>query len=58
MHVRDKDNNVMNELMSVGVYLLGILQGVVIGYIMWASNTPFKQGLTDGLSLKFLWGRK
>ena len=47
-----------NELMSVGMYLLGILQGVVIGYIMWAPTTPFKQGLTDGLSLKFLWGRK
>jgi hypothetical protein len=32
--------------------------GVLVGYIIWAPETPFKKGFVDGLSLKFLWGRK
>jgi len=38
--------------------VLMLIQGITVGYILWAPTTPFKQGLVDGLSLKFLWGRK
>jgi len=40
------------------VAMLMFIQGITVGYILWAPNTPFKQGLIDGLSLKFLWGKK
>ena len=48
----------MNDLLSIAVYLLGIMQGIVFGYIFWAPTTAFKQGFIDGLLLKFLWGKK
>jgi hypothetical protein len=38
--------------------VLMFIQGITVGYIFWAPQTPFKQGLIDGLSLKFLWSRK
>ena len=38
--------------------LLMYTQGMILGYIIWAPTTPFKQGLIDGLSLKFLWSKK
>ena len=42
-----------------GVLLIFMwLQGLVVGYIIWAPTTPFKKGLLDGLSLKFLWSKK
>jgi hypothetical protein len=48
----------MNDLLLIAVYILGITQGVTFGYLIWAPNSPFKQGLLDGLSFKFLWGKK
>jgi hypothetical protein len=48
----------MNDLLLISIYILGIVQGVMFGYIKWAPDTPFKQGLVDGLSFKFLWGKK
>ena len=38
--------------------LLMYIQGIILGYIIWAPMTAFKQGLIDGLSLKFLWSKK
>ena len=38
--------------------VLMFIQGITVGYILWAPITAFKQGLIDGLSLKFLWGKK
>jgi hypothetical protein len=38
--------------------VLMFIQGITVGYILWAPTTAFKQGLVDGLSLKFLWGKK
>lgn len=48
----------MTELETVIVMVLMFIQGITVGYILWAPSTPFKQGLVDGLSLKFLWGKK
>ena len=48
----------MTDLMIIMIYALGILEGIVIGYIIWAPDTAFKRGLVDGLSFKFLWKRK
>jgi hypothetical protein len=38
--------------------VLMFIQGITVGYVLWAPTTPFKQGLVDGLTLKFLWDRK
>ena len=48
----------MTDFETAIVAVLMFIQGVTVGYILWAPSTPFKQGLVDGLSLKFLWGRK
>jgi hypothetical protein len=48
----------MNELLLIFIYLFGIVQGLVFGYIRWAPQSNFKQGLLDGLSLKFIWSKK
>ena len=48
----------MTELETAMVMVLMFVQGIVVGYILWAPATPFKQGLVDGLSLKFIWGKK
>lgn len=48
----------MNDIETAVVMVLMYIQGITVGYILWAPTTPFKQGLVDGLSLKFLWGKK
>lgn len=48
----------MTEIETVVLMLLMFVQGITVGYIVWAPATPFKQGLVDGLSLKFLWNKK
>ena len=48
----------MNDIEIAIVAVLMFINGITVGYILWAPNTPFKQGLIDGLSLKFLWGKK
>ena len=48
----------MNDIETAIVMVLMFIQGIIVGYILWAPTTPFKQGLVDGLSLKFLWGKK
>lgn len=40
------------------VIVLMFVQGVTVGYILWAPPSSFKQGLVDGLTLKFLWSKK
>jgi len=44
--------------METLLLLLMWVQGIGLGYIIWAPETTFKRGLMDGLSLKFLWGKK
>ena len=48
----------MNDIEMAIVAVLMFIQGITVGYILWAPATTFKQGLIDGLSLKFLWGKK
>jgi hypothetical protein len=48
----------MTEALLIILYLFGILQGIVFGYIKWAPESNFKKGFIDGLSLKFLWSKK
>jgi hypothetical protein len=44
----------MTEFETATLMVLVFIQGMVIGYITWAPLTPFKQGLMDGLTFKFL----
>ena len=44
----------MTEFETAALMVLVFIQGMVIGYITWAPLTPFKQGLLDGLTFKFL----
>ena len=48
----------MNDIETAVVMVLMYIQGITVGYILWAPTTPFKQGLVDGLLLKSLWGKK
>ena len=48
----------MNNFEIAVVMVLMFIQGITVVYILWAPDTSFKKGLVDGLSLKFLWGRK
>jgi hypothetical protein len=48
----------MTDLEIAGLVLIAWVNGVFLGYIIWAPLTPFKQGFVDGLSLKFLWRKK
>jgi hypothetical protein len=48
----------MNDVEIAALAVLMFIEGITVGYILWAPTTPFKQGLVDGLSLKFLWGKK
>ena len=44
----------MTEFETAALMVLVFIQGMVIGYITWAPLTPFKQGLLNGLTFKFL----
>jgi hypothetical protein len=48
----------MNEYEIAAVMVLLLVQGITIGYILWAPTSSFKRGLVDGLTLKFLWSKK
>jgi hypothetical protein len=48
----------MSDTVVALLMLLMYAQGVVVGYIFWAPETSFKRGLMDGLTFKFLWGKK
>ena len=48
----------MNDIEIAIVAILTFMQGLMVGYILWAPDTSFKRGVVDGLSLKFLWGKK
>ena len=48
----------MSDAVMVLLMMLMYAQGLLLGYIIWAPLTPFKQGLIDGLALKFLWPKQ
>jgi hypothetical protein len=39
------------------LFFIGCILGILIGYIVWAPETRFKQNFIDGLTLRFIWGR-
>lgn len=45
----------MNEITAS--LAIGWVLGVLLGYVVWAPDTRFKQNFVDGLTLKFIWGR-
>ncbi len=47
----------MTELETFLLLIVAWINGIILGYIIWAPTSPFKQGLINGLSLKFIWGR-
>lgn len=48
----------MSEVAAIFLYLFGVLQGLAVGYVLWAPETAFKRGFVDGLTLKFLWSKR
>ena len=48
----------MNDIETAVVMVLMFIQGITVGYMLWAPTTPFKQGLVDVLCFKFLCGKK
>lgn len=44
--------------MDILIMVFMWLQGYVTAYILWAPMTTFKRGFIDGLTFKFIWGRK
>ena len=56
LRLQERDN--MNDFKIALLMVLMFIQGITVGYILWAPLTPFKQGLIDGLSLKFLWRKQ
>jgi hypothetical protein len=39
-------------------FFVGWIVGILLGYVMWAPETRFKQNFIDGLTLRFLWGKR
>jgi hypothetical protein len=48
----------MTDIEVAMIATLMFMQGVMVGYILWAPATAFKQGVIDGLTLKFIWSKK
>jgi hypothetical protein len=40
------------------VFFIGWAVGILLGYVVWAPETRFKKNFVDGLTLRFLWGKK
>jgi len=46
-------------MMNETVYFFaGWIVGILIGYVVWAPETRFKRNFVDGLTLRFLWGKR
>lgn len=39
-------------------FFIGYAVGIITGYVVWAPETRFKRSFVDGLTLRFLWGKK
>jgi len=39
-------------------FFIGYAVGILLGYVIWAPETRFKRNFVDGLTLRFLWGKK
>lgn len=48
----------MNEWTTVILMLIMFLQGIVVGYLIWAPSSPVKEGFMNGLTFGLAWKRK
>lgn len=48
----------MNEFDITLLMLVMFTQGIIVGYILWAPETNFKRAFMDGITFKFLWGKR
>ena len=39
-------------------FFIGYAVGILLGYVIWAPETRFKQNFVDGLTFRFLWRNK
>ena len=39
-------------------FFIGYAVGILLGYVAFAPETRFKRNFVDGLTLRFLWGRR
>ena len=39
-------------------FFMGYAVGIITGYVAFAPETRFKKNFVDGLTLRFLWGRR
>jgi len=39
-------------------FFVGWIVGILLGYVVWAPETRFKRNFVDGLTLRFLWGKR
>jgi hypothetical protein len=46
------------ELAMTELFFYGWAVGILTGYVIWAPETRFKRNFVDGLTLRFLWGKK
>lgn len=47
----------MTELEIFLLLFLNWINGIILGYIIWAPMSPQKKSFLEGMSLKFIWGR-
>jgi len=47
----------MSEMFVVFIYLLGLVQGSVVAYILFAPETVFKKSFVSAMALEFIWKR-
>jgi len=45
-------------LISLFLVFICWLQGIAVGYVIWAPETAFKKAFVDGLTFKFLRRKK
>lgn len=49
---------VLGSWIYTGLLVFMWIQGLCLGYILWAPESSFKKGFQDTLSMRWLWDRK
>lgn len=48
----------MSDFLIAFFVIVGWINGIFVGYIVWAPLSPFKQSIMYFLSLRFLWDNR
>lgn len=48
----------MDEWLAVFAMIVAMIQGIIIGYLIWAPSSPFKEGFMNGLTFGLAWKKK